>query len=120
MRKKSAVMTFLVILSFTVAHPTSAAAGWTNYGIIGEINQQGSTTPGNEMVFVQVSVTSNPSDPNVCTARDGFYFPVTTDLQKRLFSMLLTAKVMGQQVRVYVTANCHLWGYAEMQGLIIQ
>lgn len=120
MRKKSAVTASLAILLVAMAQPLSAAAGWTNYGTIGEINQQGSTTPGNEMVFVQVSVTSNPSDANTCTIRDGFYFPVTTDLQKRLFSMLLTAKAMGQQVRVYVTANCHLWGYAEMQGLIIQ
>lgn len=120
MRKLGPFTTLVLCASIGFAHSTQAAAGWTNYGTIGEINQQGSTTPGNEMVFVQVAVTSNPSDPNTCTVRDGFYIPVTTDLQKRLFSMLLMAKASGQPVRVYVTTNCHTWGYAEMQGLIIQ
>lgn len=33
--------------------------------------------------------------------------------------MLLSAKASGQTVKVYVTTNCHVWGYAEMQGLVI-
>ncbi len=102
------------------SQPATAAAGWTDFGAIGEINQQGSTTPGNEMVFVTIAVTTNPSDPSACTLRNSFYFAVSTDLQKRLFAMLLSAKATGQNVRVYVTANCHLWGSAEMQGMVIQ
>lgn len=56
----------LVVLALT-SGPSLAAAGWTNSGTIGEINQQGSTTPGSEMVFVKVSVTTNPSDPVACS-----------------------------------------------------
>lgn len=118
--KKTFLVVALAIFVGGLSQPASAAAGWTDFGTIGEMNQQGSTTPGNEMVFVNVGVTSNPSDPGACSVRNGFYFAITTDLQKRLFAMLLTAKASGQNVRVYVTTNCHLWGYAEMQGMIIQ
>ena len=98
----------------------NAAAGWTNFGAIGEINQNPSITPGIEMVFIKVAVTSNPSDPGTCTVRDGFYFAVTTDLQRRLFAMLLMAKATGQNVQLWVTSSCHVWGYAEVQGMTIQ
>jgi len=103
-----------------VSQSANAASGWTNFGTIGAINQQPITTPGSEMVFINVSVSTNPSDSSACSVRDGFYFAVTTDRDKRLFSMLLMAKATGQKVQVYVTANCHLWGYAEMQGMVIQ
>jgi len=46
--------------------------------------------------------------------------PVVTDLQKRLFIMLVTAKTTAKRVRLYVTGNCHTWGYAEIQGVIIE
>jgi len=98
----------------------NAAAGWTDFGAISEFNQNPSTTPGNEMMFVRVSVTVNPSDPGGCFVRDGFYFAVTTDLQKRLFAILLTAKTTGQNVKLYVTNTCHLWGFAEIQGIVLQ
>jgi hypothetical protein len=45
---------------------------------------------------------------------------VTTDFQKRLFAMLMMAKAMDKRVRIYVTANCHQWGYAELQGIVIE
>lgn len=102
------------------SQPANAAAGWTNFGPIVEINQNPSVPPGDAMVFVKVSVTSNPSDPSTCTVRDGFYLSVTADLQKRLFAMLLMAKASGQNVQIYVTATCHQWGYAEMQGMTLQ
>jgi hypothetical protein len=52
--------------------------------------------------------------------RDGFYLPVTTDLQKRLFTMLMMADATGKRIRVYVTGACHQWGYAEIQGLVME
>ena len=119
--KKTLIVAVALMCSLAgFPQPAEAAAGWTNFGTIGYINQQPSTTPGNEMVFIQVSVTSNPSDPTACFVRDGFYMAISTDLQKRLFAMLLIAKSNGQSVQVYVTANCHLWGNAEMQGVVIQ
>lgn len=105
-----------------VAQPANAAAGWTDLGYITELNQNPPTTPGNELLFMRVAVTpaANPSDPAQCFTRDGFYLPVTTDLQKRLFAMLMAAKLAERRVRIYVTANCHMWGYAEMQGLVLE
>jgi len=100
------------------APPAFAASGWTDAGTIGEFNQQPSTTPGSEMFFFTVSVTP-ASNASGCSVTTGFYFPITTDLQKRLFAMLLSAKTSGQPVRVYYTGVCHLWGYAEAQGMMI-
>lgn len=109
-----------VLFAATFASSANAAAGWTDFGNITEFNQNPSTTPGNEMLFIRATVTSNPSDPVACYQRDGFYMTVTTDLQKRLFAMLMVAKTSDRRVRVYVTTNCHLWGYAEMQGLVME
>jgi hypothetical protein len=99
---------------------THAASGWTDFGVITEFNQQPPGGSGMEMLFIRASVTSNPSDPSACYTRDGFYLAVTTDQQKRLFAMLMLAKATGQRIRVFVTTNCHAWGFAEMQGLIIE
>lgn len=41
--------------------PASAAAGWTNFGSIGEINQQPSSGVVSELVLIRVAVTTNPS-----------------------------------------------------------
>ena len=105
-----------------VAQPAHAAAGWTDFGYITELNQNPPVGVGNELLFMRVSVTpaANPSDSGQCFARDGFYLPVTTDFQKRLFSMLMAAKLAERRVRIYVTSTCHLWGYAEMQGLVLE
>jgi hypothetical protein len=116
---KSAMLTCVFLISLA-SGTANAAAGWTDFGSIIEFNQQPSTVPGNEALFIRVSVTTNPCDSGACHTRDGFYMPITTDLQKRLFAMLMLAKASDKRVRVYVTANCHLWGYAEMQGLVIE
>ena len=54
----------------------NASSGWTNFGPITELNQQPTAGLGSELVFINVAVTSNPSDPGACTVRDGFYFAV--------------------------------------------
>ena len=116
------VSVLLACGSAAMTPPASAAAGWTDFGTIVELNQNPATTPGNELLFMRISLTpaANPSDTTACHQRDGFYLPVTTDLQKRLFAMLMMAKATDKRVRVYVTATCHLWGYAEMQGLVME
>ena len=107
----------LLVLGALMTAPVFAAAGWTDYGTVGEFNQQGNTTPGNEMLFIRASVTSNPSG---CSDSQSFYLPVVTDVQKRMFAMLLTAKSMGSRVRFWVTGSCHLWGSAEVQAMLIE
>jgi hypothetical protein len=116
MRFRLHIMAASMICAAATA-PASAAPGWSDYGTIGEFNQQGSVTPGNEMLFLQIAPTSNPSG---CSTANSYYLPVATDLQKRLFTILLTAKASSKRVRVWVTGNCHLWGYAEIQGVVIE
>jgi hypothetical protein len=106
--------------AISTSHVAHAAAGWTDFGSIIEFNQNPPGGNGMELLFIRATVTSNPSDPGACYTRDGFYLPITTDLQKRLFAMLMLAKATGQRIRVYVTTSCHAWGYAEMQGLILE
>jgi hypothetical protein len=120
MRSSHLLATSAALTCIAFGQTAHAASGWTDFGSIIEFNQQPSATPGNEMLFIRATVTSNPSDTGACFQRDGFYMPITTDLQKRLFAMLMLAKASDKRIRVYVTANCHLWGYAEMQGLIIE
>jgi hypothetical protein len=116
MRQRASALVVLIVL-FMSAGSAWASSGWSDYGLIGEFNQQGGVTPGNEMLFFQVAPTSNPSG---CATPNSYYLPVVTDLQKRLFVMLLTAKTSGKRVRLYVTGTCHVWGYSEIQGAIIE
>jgi hypothetical protein len=112
------VATFLWMLGQSSV--AEAAAGWTDFGALSEFNHQPATSPGNEALFIKADVSSNPSDASACYTRQGFFLPIATEAQKRLFAMLLTAKTAGQRVRLYVTGNCHTWGYAELQGVVIE
>lgn len=98
-----------------------AAAGWTGYGTISTLEQDGANSGSttNE-VFVVVNVTPNPSG---CSASTGFYLDwggatqADTDRKKRLFEMLLIAQSTTRQIRFYVTGACHSVGYAELDGI---
>jgi hypothetical protein len=110
----------LVLCAAGLSPQSFAAAGWTDYGTLVELNQNPPGGVGNELLFMRVSVTTNPSDPTACSVRDGFYLPITTDFQKRLFAMLMMAKASAMRVRVYHTGTCHTWGYAEIQGVLLE
>ena len=105
----------LVAILFTFGSGTArAAAGWTNAGLITEINQQPASYGG--LVFVTASVTGNPGG---CSAT-GFFFSLSDERHKRMFSMLLAAQAAGRQVRIWVTtAPCHEWGAGHMDGVIV-
>lgn len=103
-----------------VANTAAAAAGWTDFGSITSLNQQPATGAGANLVFVDASVTTNPSDAGACTIRNGFYFSVSDDRRKRLFASLLAAQMSSRSVKIYTTGACGPWGYAELDGLIIQ
>ena len=97
----------------------NADAGWTNPAAVSEINQQPVGGVGSTLVFIEAAgVTTNPSD---CSHTTGFYFDVSDERKKRLFALLLSAHMAGKPVRFYTTGVCHSpWGYAELDGLIIQ
>jgi hypothetical protein len=107
----------LLALTFVASTAAVAASGWTDFGAVSQLNQQPVAGIGSELVFVNVSVTSNPSG---CSVPNGFYLAITTDRQTRLFAMLMTAQAGGRNVQIYVTGNCHTWGFAELDGVVIQ
>lgn len=108
----------LVSLVWGVPHG-QATIDWTGSATILEFNYQPSTGLGASQLFLTVPAgTFNPSTA-ACTVRTGFYLSVTTDHQKRLFAMLLSARLAGRSVRMWVTDVCHVWGHAEIDGVII-
>jgi hypothetical protein len=118
--KSSRMSALLCACLLSAASSTAlAASGWTNAGQITELNQQPAVGSGASMVFLEVGVTSNPTNPSLCTYRTGFYFSVTDDRRKRLFASLLAAQMSGKPVKIWANENCHAWGHAELDGLII-
>lgn len=94
-----------------------AAPGWTNASQILELNQQPATGAGSTMVFVDTTVTINPSG---CSQTKGFYFVVNDERKKRIFAMLLTAQMASRSIKIYTTGNCHAsWGFTELDGLVV-
>jgi len=104
---------FGLILSFS-PEPATAAVGWTSAGVVMEINQQPTSTGG--QVFVAIGVATNPSG---CPSSTGFYFAVNDERQKRMFAMLLAAQTSSRLVKIYTTGTCHVWGHADVEGVII-
>ena len=96
-----------------------AVADWTDAAPVAKLNQQ----PAGDWagyIFAEINVTYNPTDASACTKRNGFYFAVTDDRRKRIFTMLMAAQLSGKSVRVYATGNCQAWGYAEIDGVYLQ
>lgn len=105
---------------YLVCSAPFAAAGWTNSGQITALNQQPTSGVGAALVFVETQITANPSDPAACFVRTGFYLSVNDGRQQRLFAMLLAAQIASRSVRLYTTGACHFWGYAEIDGAILE
>jgi hypothetical protein len=116
-RKQFAALT--MACASLAAGPAMAAPGWTDFGLILEFNQSPPTAPGNEAFFFRTTapVASNPSD---CSTRDGYYLQLNGDLQKRLFAILSMAKLSDRRVRIHTNGLCHVWGYAEVQGMVME
>jgi hypothetical protein len=113
---KLAVISSLFTLLISASDPALAAAGWTDFGPITELNQQPAFgTPGAGLILVEVEVTSNPSG---CSVPNRFFFSVN---RERLFVTLLAAQMFSRNVRIYTTGNCHHpLGHAELDGLIVR
>lgn len=106
----------LLLLSCT-CNVALAAAGWTNSASLTHLNQQPPVGVGADLIFVETTVSMNPSG---CSHATGFYFAISNERQKRLFAMLLAAHLASRNVQIYTTGNCHVtWGYAELDGVVV-
>jgi len=108
----------LFSLIFIVSQ-TCFASGWTGSGKITELNHQQLGGAGSNQIFLKVSVDQNPSSPENCIVRDGFFFEVTDDRTERLFTILLSSLMANREIKLFVTGECHAWGYARLDGVIL-
>lgn len=85
-----------------------AAAGWTSYGEVTELNP---TTDGR--FIVNLDVASNPSE---CKHKQSFYCNYDGAGYDQIFLALLGALTSRKKVRVYVTGYCDINGYSEISS----
>lgn len=110
MATKSKMM--IVALSLMLVSTKAwGAAGWTSYGMVGELNP---TTFGR--FLVKIDVSSNPSG---CKNKKWFYRNYTGTGSDHMFRALLGAVTSSKNVRVYVTGGCDLDGYSEISSASI-
>jgi hypothetical protein len=95
----------------------NAGAGWTDLGQVSNLNQQPAIGAAPGAVVLNVSTTVNPSG---CSVANAYYLSVTDDRTTRLFTMLMMAQATGRSVQLWVTGTCNVWGYAQLDGLIVQ
>lgn len=110
------LLTMIVALSCVAPLSNAHSAGWTAFRQISEFNQQPVAGGNSELVFVTLEAGSNPSG---CSTSTSFYFAVSNDRHKRLFAMLMAAKLAGSSVMLYVTDTCN-GIYAQLDGAVIQ
>src|SRR5688500_10176981 len=94
-----------------------AAVGWTNWGTVAELVQGNPGAPSNEMIYFVATVTLNPAG---CANPTGFYFPVTTEYQKRMFALLMSAKMTEKRVQIWTDGTCHQWGQTLALGVVVE
>ena len=107
-------MKILFILLVIFSAQSQAGNGWTGYGKITELNQQPGT--GADVVIV----ANLPNNPTTCTVKSNFLLDVSTDRDKRTFSLLLSAFMAGKEVRLYVTDECPVWDTPKVTGVYIK
>ena len=88
-----------------------AAAGWTSYGVVSELN---ATTSG--QFLVKLEVASSPSD---CKDKKWFYSDYSRTGAEYMFRTLLGGVTSGKKVRVYVSGLCDVNGYSEITSASI-
>jgi hypothetical protein len=95
-----------------------AGAGWTNAGTIVAVVQEPIAVDANGGIYIGMSGTT--TNPSGCSASNSFFFTVVDDRTKRMYATLLSAQLTGKTIQVYVTGTCGMWGFAQIDGLLIQ
>lgn len=101
-----------------VSHFAFGAAGWSDFGQVVEVNEQPAAYgAGAGQVFIELQITANPS---ACSYPSGFYFTVHDERTKRFYATLLAAQLASKTVSIWTTGTCHVWGFAELDGLRVR
>jgi len=81
------------------------------------LNQQPPSGPAANMVIVELN---QPYGNHTCTTAPGFYFYVTDDASKRLFSTILAAYMAGKSVKIHAAGTCGTWDYELLDGVVVE
>ena len=96
---------------------SQAGTGWTNADLIQQIIEEPASFDGTNIYINMTNITTNFSG---CSAASGFYLAIVDDRTKRMFASLTAAQLAGKSVQLYVTGACGAWGYAQIDGVIVQ
>jgi hypothetical protein len=96
---------------------SQAGTGWTNADMIQQFVQEPVSIDGTN---VYVNMTNTSTNPSGCGAANGFFFAIVDDRAKRMFATLTAAQLAGKTVQLYVTGACGSWGYAQIDGVLVQ
>jgi hypothetical protein len=112
-------MTLRLVGALLVLTPlmSQAGTGWTNADVIQQFVEEPASFDGANIYLNMTNVTTNPSG---CGAANGFFFAVVDDRTKRMFASLSAAQLAGKTVQLYVTGTCGTWGYAQIDGVLVQ
>lgn len=97
------------IANLAASGPAFARAGWTDYASAAEL------IPTSKHYYeLRIAVTENPSG---CREEEWFYQNYEAFGSEQMFTVLLESIKSGIPVRLYVTGNCNLQGYAEFSSV---
>jgi hypothetical protein len=94
-----------------------AGTGWTNLDVIAQFATEPAFVDASGVYLNMTNTTTNPSG---CSAANGFYFAIVDDRTKRMFASLTAAQLAGKPVELWVTGTCGMWGYAQIDGVVVQ
>lgn len=101
--------TLLALLCLSVPGSLQAKAGWTDYVIAAEL------IPTSKHYYeLRLPVSNNPSG---CREKNWFYQNYDAFGSDKMFEVLLESIKSGIPVRIYVTGNCNINGYAEFTSV---
>ena len=99
----------LALVSLVSSGTALGKAGWTDTVQVAEL------IPTSKHYYeVRLAVTDNPSG---CRKNNWFYQNYDAIGSDQMFEVLLEGIKTGIPVRVYVTGNCNLHGYAEISSV---
>ena len=103
------LLSICLIASLVASAAAFARAGWTDYVIVAEL------VPTSKHYYeLRIPVADNPSG---CREEAWFYQNYESFGAEQMFTVLLESIKSGIPVRIYVTGNCNLQGYAEFSSV---
>jgi hypothetical protein len=103
----------LGVIALAAAAPAALAeAGWTDYALVTEL-----TPTIHQRYEVTIAVQQNPSG---CREKQVFFQDYSAKGSEQMYLALLESVSSGKRVRVFVTGECGVNGYARISAVGIR